>query len=72
MTFYHRSQTPKVERKGMAFIDRGKALDIRIILDQNIQAALHFAFLKWGSVKIIGSPAFVARTEACLKNLPNA
>ena len=69
VVFYHRSMTPKGERAGMAFVARGSSLDVRIALDQNIQAALRFGLLKWGSVAVVGAPAFVARTEVWLQNI---
>ena len=69
VVFYHRSMTPKGERAGMAFVARGSALDVRIALDQNIQAALRFGLLKWGSVAVVGAPAFVARAEAWLQRM---
>ena len=61
--------TPKGEQAGTAFMNRGKALDVRIALDQNIQATLRFGLLKWGSVAVVvGTPAFVARAETWLHN----
>ena len=70
MVFYHRSATPKGERAGMAFVDRGGTLDVRIALDRNIGAALRYGIFKWGSVAITGAPSFIARAEAfnCKKN----
>jgi len=64
MIFYHRGRKPKGERQGIAFVDRGYKIDVRITTEDNILKALKYGELKWGSVKITGSPDFVARAEA--------
>jgi hypothetical protein len=64
MIFYHRGRKPKGERQGIAFVDRGYKIDVRITTEDNILKALKYGELKWGSVKITGSLDFVSRAEA--------
>lgn len=63
VVFYHRSPTEKGARKGIAFIDCGNKLDIRISGDGNILKALMFGVIKWGAVRVAGSRQFIARTK---------
>ena len=49
------------DRGRVLFFDRGDRLDIHITDDERILAALLYAYEKWGAVKPIGPPDFVAR-----------
>lgn len=64
MIFYHRARGPKGERQGIAYVDKGNKIEVRISTEDNILKALKYGVLKWGIVRITGAPDFVSRAEA--------